>query len=69
VKRRGEGRVRRRKRELISRNVDSTHHDINDENGNVTERRSSSSKVTERLMTRGVDDEESRDLVLVGSVL
>lgn len=41
----------------------STHHDIDDENSNVTKGRTTSSKIRERFVTRGIDDEETGKLV------
>ena len=42
-----------------------TNHDVDNENGNVAERASSSTQVGERLVTGRVDDEQSRELVLL----
>lgn len=43
----------------------STHHDIDDENGDVAEGRTTSTEVSERLVTRSVNDEQSGELVLL----
>lgn len=45
------------------REESKTHHDINDEDSDVTERRSTSSEIRERLVTRGIDDEETGEFV------
>lgn len=47
----------------------STHRDINDQDGNVTQRTSSGSQVGKRLVSRGINDQQPRNLVLDSPVL
>lgn len=46
-----------------------THHDVDDKDSNVTQRRSTLTQVGERLVTRRVDNEQTRELVLFEVVL
>jgi hypothetical protein len=45
------------------------YHYIDNEDGDVTERAATSSEVGERLVTRGVDNEQTGDVVLCFAVL
>lgn len=44
-------------------------HEVDDKNGNVTERTSTRTEVGERFVTRSIDDEQSRNFVLLRAVL
>lgn len=45
------------------------YHNIDNQNGNVTQRASTSTQVSERFVSRGIDNEQTRNLVLLVAVL
>lgn len=56
------------RRRSVPRSNDA-YGDIDNENGNVAQRTASRSQVGEGLVTRRIDDEETRDLEVEGVVL
>jgi hypothetical protein len=46
-----------------------TYHDVDNEDSNVTERRTTRTQVGERLVTRCVNDQQTGDLVVLETIL
>ena len=45
------------------------YHDIDDKNGNVTKRATTSSQIRERLVSGSINNEQTRNLVLLTAIL
>jgi hypothetical protein len=57
------------KSEAVNDESRAVYHDINDQDGDITQRASSATQICERLVSRGIDDEKTWHFVFLFAIL